>query len=287
MGLMEYSDYVYVVPSELGGFGYMVDPGSSHSYVFVGRDGKRYRDETSSIVHRHPNLPEMDYDDKLYQYRHRPMFMVFDQALFDALNPLWDMPSSYPKIRLAKNPGEALAVDWSSNESAVERGWLFMGETLEELAANVRGNEACVSSECGIYEVDGIDAEGLKKTIEDFNAYCEAGEDEEFGRPIDEMAPFGSGPYYAIEITNGVMNTNGGPMRNEYAQTLNAYGEIIPRLYNTGEFGSFNGMLYNFGNLMEAATTGRVAAEHAAGLEAWESEDLLSKELDGVYGARR
>ena len=51
---------------------------------------------------------------------------------------------------------------------------------------------------------------------------------------------------------------------------MDPYGQPIPRLYNAGEFGSYNGYVYCIGNILEALTTGRVAARHAVTLDAWE-----------------
>ncbi|MBR2836112.1 MAG: FAD-binding protein [Coriobacteriales bacterium] len=259
MGLVEATTEVYNVPSDELGVrcaaslrSSTLGSSSNYKFIFVGKNAKRYCNEKSAVGHKHGCFPEFIYDDDNFDFALRPMFMIFDQSMFDDTNPL------------SKSGGDG----WPSNEYAVEKGWIFKGETIEELAANIKSNTACTLEEDWI---NGIDADTLRATVADYNQYCEDGEDPEFGRKPEEMLPLDNPPFYAIELGNGLMNTNGGPQRNEYAQTLNGYGETIPRLYNTGEFGSFNGLLYNFGNLMEAVTTGRVAAQHAATLEAWDA----------------
>ena len=69
-----------------------------------------------------------------------------------------------------------------------------------------------------------------------------------------------------------LLNTQGGPKRNENAQTLDWDGNSIPRLYNCGEFGSIYAYMYNGGgNVGEAIATGRVAGLHAVGLDPWDA----------------
>ena len=88
------------------------------------------------------------------------------------------------------------------------------------------------------------------------------------------MLPIDKGPYYAVELCFSCINTQGGPAKNGECQTLNAFDEVIPRLYNCGELGSYNGFLYTYGNILEALTTGRVAANHALTLPNWDEQSL-------------
>ena len=82
--------------------------------------------------------------------------------------------------------------------------------------------------------------------------------------PLEE-----NGPYYAIQLMWTLDFTEGGPRRNGKCQTISVRKEPIPRLYSTGEFGSFNSTFYSIGGLVQACTTGRIAGREAAGLEPW------------------
>ena len=58
-----------------------------------------------------------------------------------------------------------------------------------------------------------------------------------------------------------VLNTDGGPRRNEKAQILDLDGNPIPRLYSAGEFGSVWCDKYQgAGNISECLAFGRIAA---------------------------
>ena len=149
----------------------------------------------------------------------------------------------------------------------MEKGWLFKGDTLEELAAAIQADRPCGDPSEAI---DGIDAEELQSTVDHWNELCAAGEDPDFGRDPSHMLPLDNPPYYAIELGFSSINTQGGPVRNENCQTMDPYGNPIPRLSNAGEFGSDHAFVYDIGNILEALTTGRVAAQHAVTLDAWE-----------------
>ena len=91
----------------------------------------------------------------------------------------------------------------------------------------------------------------------------------EFGRTL-MLAPFGSGPFYAVEMSPSMLNTQGGPRRNERAQIVRPDGTPIPRLYSAGELGSIYSYLYQgTGNIGECLAFGRIAGRNAVAETAW------------------
>ncbi len=86
--------------------------------------------------------------------------------------------------------------------------------------------------------IEGIDPEALKSTVEAYNATAAAGEGDAFNRKPETCVALGDGPFYAIEMGMGIINTQGGPKHNEHNQTLDTNNQVIPRLYNVGELGS-------------------------------------------------
>ena len=69
------------------------------------------------------------------------------------------------------------------------------------------------------------------------NRHCKAKHDADFGRAL-MLAPIVDKPLYAIELLPSMLNTQGGPRRNENGQIVRPDGTPIPRLYSAGELGS-------------------------------------------------
>ena len=80
----------------------------------------------------------------------------------------------------------------------------------------------------------------------------------------------GEGPFFAVELSPSMLNTQGGPRRNEKAQIVRPDGTPIPRLYSAGELGSIYSYLYQgTGNIGECLAFGRIAARQAVAHTAW------------------
>ena len=74
---------------------------------------------------------------------------------------------------------------------------------------------------------------------------------------------YAQGPYYAVLLTPGVMDTLGGLVADTTARILDTEGNVIKGLYGAGEvLGNTQGAYYSVG-LGEAAVFGRVAARNA------------------------
>ena len=75
------------------------------------------------------------------------------------------------------------------------------------------------------------------------------------------------------ELSPSMLNTQGGPRRNEKAQIVRPDGSPIPRLYSAGELGSIYSYLYQgTGNIGECLAFGRVSGRNAAAEKPWEPE---------------
>ena len=86
------------------------------------------------------------------------------------------------------------------------------------------------------------------------------------------LAPIGPGPFYAVELSPSMLNTQGGPRRNETARIVRPNGTPIPRLYSAGELGSIYSYLYQgTGNIGECLAFGRVAGRNAAAETSWDA----------------
>ena len=111
----------------------------------------------------------------------------------------------------------------------------------------------------------GIPAGKLQQTVTDFNRMAEEGYDPAFYRAAETMRPFGEGPFYAIEMIQAFLNTQGGPRRSARAEVMGTDGEPIPNLYSAGEFGGMTPYQYNGGgNMAECLIFGQLAGVNAA-----------------------
>ncbi len=145
-------------------------------------------------------------------------------------------------------------VDAANYAVALEKGldadypYTYSGDTLEAMA-----------------EAAGIHAEGLKATIDNFNTFAQTGVDLNQGRAAATMKAFGEGPYYAVKLMPSILNTQGGPRRNENAEVLDRDGNAIPHLYSAGELGGMTSLQYQGGsNIAECFIFGAIAGKNAA-----------------------
>ena len=142
---------------------------------------------------------------------------------------------------------------WSGDNSVeLEKGWIKRGKTVADLASNI-----------------GLDPTTLEATVGHWNKDSGSGIDTEFGRTL-MLSPLSEGPYYAVELSPSMLNTQGGPRRNNKAQIVKPDGTPIPRLYSAGELGSIYSYLYQgTGNIGECLAFGRIAGREMAALSSW------------------
>ncbi|MBN1664170.1 MAG: FAD-binding protein [Deltaproteobacteria bacterium] len=217
-------------------------------FIFVNKTGRRFMNEAKRLTFRKEPLEVTYFDHEAACYPNLPCYLIFDETQ-RLKGPLYRMTGGmvgYASIRGFD--------DWSEDNSAeIAKGWIIKANTLEELAART-----------------GIDPTGLKQSVGQNNKDHSAQADDAFGRPADSRRLIVTPPYYAAEFCLSIVNTQGGPRHNRFAQTLDTEGNIIPRLYTPGELGSFFGHLYQGGsNLPEALAFGRIAGECAAKEKPW------------------
>jgi len=84
--------------------------------------------------------------------------------------------------------------------------------------------------------------------------------------------PFRDPPYYAVELSPSMLNTQGGPRRNEKGQIVRPDNTPIARLYSAGELGSIYSYLYQgTGNIGECFAFGRICARNAVAESRWDA----------------
>lgn len=240
----------------------------SNNYLEVNQQGSRWHAESDpGDPHNgwHPYLP---FNEDICDYDHIPSWTIFDQTAFAAgrIGP------HYSDILAHANYLEDFPEElggwgndfWSEdNSKEVEKGWILKGETLDELV-----------SEINKYN-QWMDAETLKAMVARYNEMAIAGNDTDFNRTVDTMAPVETPPFYAYPVYPGGCSTYGGAKRNENGQVVDWNDVPIPRLYSAGSFGNFLGHTYGItgGNVGENMVFGRLSARHASALEPWDAEE--------------
>jgi len=179
------------------------------------------------------------YDSSQAEYPNQLLFMIYDQRTAEAYAgayPLPEKPSGAPHV--------------------------LEGESLQQLAGQIQSRLAEIAPQTGGLALASAFAENLKTTLERFNDFARTGRDEDFRRgaagydnewhavfsplradsdrpanenPSPTMHPFNdSGPYYAIILAAGALDTNGGPVIDASARVLDTEDEPIPGLYGAG-----------------------------------------------------
>ena len=112
-------------------------------------------------------------------------------------------------------------------DEAIREGWACKADSLKEIS-------------------DYFGLTNLEETVKKYNAMCETGVDEEFGKSQIFMRPIKEGcGYYAFEYAGGFWCTMGGVKTDATLRALNEENEAIPGIYIGGmEMGSAFGRTY-------------------------------------------
>lgn len=138
-------------------------------------------------------------------------------------------------------------------------------ELVGDKHADVLARAVTANSLAELAMLIGAEPEILAKTVDSFNFFAAQGIDYEYGRDPGNLRAFGDGPYYAIELRQAMLNTQGGPRRNSRAEILDPSGQPIPHLYGAGELGGICAGQYQGGqNIAECLIFGKIAGQNAA-----------------------
>jgi succinate dehydrogenase/fumarate reductase flavoprotein subunit len=204
------------------------------SWILVDGSGRRFMNEYQPYVHDTGHRFFDRYDPTTMRFPAVPAFMVFDEAA----------RRMYPVAKSYINDPEIAPYDWSDdNLREVELGILKRADSIAGLARAMKVPEA-----------------RLERTVSEWNALCESGAPESFGRPAATRTPVATPPFYCGEVWPVVSNTQGALTHDVGQRVLDTFGQPIPRLYVAGELGSIWGFLYlSGGNLSECLAGGRLA----------------------------
>ncbi len=210
-------------------------------HLMVNLLGERFMDESI--------LPNTTFaGNAISRQKNRSGFLIFDDTIKKHMETVgFDDVSVVFRVTKANN------LDGKIKE-ILDKGFkdIFVADSLEELAAKT-----------------GIDAAGLKKTVEEYNGFCEKGYDAVFNKNHRLLRPIKTPKFYAGRFLPGAYGSLGGIKINHRTEVLNKDWKKIPGLYAVGtDANTIYGDSYVFvlpGNTMGfALSTGRIAGENAA-----------------------
>ena len=246
--------------SSLLGFG--ATGATSYPMIYVNRFGNRFMNEYCYSGHTDDAKAYDDFTEKftspdgadICDWENLPFYAIFDSKAMAAGALAGNVDYS----------GVHNLYTWSKDNSVeLAAGWIVTGATPQALGAKITSKDF-------FGNVVGMNANGLAATVTAWNAACAGGADTAFGRAVSTLKPLSNPPYYAMELIECQTNTDGGPVHDIYARTLDFNNTPIPRLYSPGELGSlWGGLYYGAGNVCESVTMGRVAGAQAATLPSW------------------
>ncbi len=218
----------------LGG-GVFYPPGDS--MLQVNRHGVRVVNENRNYNDR--TQVHGIYDPSRAEYPNQLLFMVYDQRTAEAFAGVHPLPAT---------PTGA--------------DYVVKGESLADLADALAARLRALAPHTGGFELASGFTEQLAATVSRYNGFARAGQDEDFARgsagydrewflvfspmrtdtrwprnagPNPTMHPLrDTGPYYAIILGPGALDTSGGPVIDAQARILDTRGRPIPGLYGTG-----------------------------------------------------
>jgi 3-oxosteroid 1-dehydrogenase len=202
----------------------------------VNRYGNRIMDEKRNYNDR--TMMHFVWDPQRAEWKNMLVFLIYDQRTAS----LWQGFPPFP-VQGAEAP------------------YIISGNNFDDLSKNIDSRLEVLSGHTGGFRLDSNFSVNIKKTATSFNEFALSGKDIDFHRgdynydrewttfpptvPGTEWPPKDSknytmfplspnGPYYAIILGAGTLDTNGGPVINERAQVLNTENKPITGLYGAG-----------------------------------------------------
>lgn len=180
--------------------------------------------------------------------------------IWDAMKHEW--PNQFLMMVYDKRTAELFGGRFPLPPTGTSAPYVIQGDDLPSLGEAIKNRLAKLAAHTGVFELDSVFSKNLESTIERYNGFARRGVDEDFGRGSKRydrlwhsrvwsypnqgtehsleranptMSPLAAnGPYYAIILAPGTLDTNGGPMINPKGEILDNRGKPIPGLYGSG-----------------------------------------------------
>jgi 3-oxosteroid 1-dehydrogenase len=236
--------------------------------ILVNKHGRRVVNEKRNYNDR--TRAHQAWDAGAVDYPNQLLFMIFDQRVMEVFGGNYPIPADIREV-----------------------SYIVNGNTLAELQNNLQKRLDSLAEKISSYPLAEKFSAQLEETIERYNGFAKAGVDEDFHRgahpaetewqayfsrprqgmqdrvgsmPNATMHPLAQGPYHAIIIAPGALDTNSGPVIDAQARVLDGQGRPIAGLYGAGNcISSPTGEAYMGagGTIGPAMTFGYIAAKTA------------------------
>lgn len=207
--------------------------------LWVNQDGIRFCDESTAAEHTNANLLVMQPG--MYGYS------IMDEEMMQDL-------IQHPTPRI--------------NNEFLQPGDPKVKRQLDDLAKKYPDQCLIANSLEEIADWLGVDSAVFQDTVDKYNAACDAGYDDEFFKPAEQLKVLHTPPYYVCRFSPLMIETIGPVVVNHHFQVLRAADrKPIPGLYAGGAITSgWQGHDYELwgANLGYGLSSGRIAADHIA-----------------------
>ncbi|MGM9615152.1 MAG: FAD-dependent oxidoreductase [Oscillospiraceae bacterium] len=203
-----------------------------HFCVWVNREGKRYCAEDVAGRNGMTNI--------LVAQPGKVGYALFDNTMLE------ELAAGRRQFPMAAMLDTSKIPDYLRSES---RKWVCISEDWDEIAAWM-----------------GAKPEVLRRTVEEYNRFCENGEDEAFGKSADELVPLKDGPFYAVKFCPLIIDTFGPVVTDREMRVIGRDDKPVAGLYAAGVIvAGLQGRDYYISgaNLGFALGTGLLAGETA------------------------
>jgi fumarate reductase flavoprotein subunit len=211
--------------------------------VWLNKEGERFMQESASFS-------PFEAVNGVLRQPEQVCFSIFDEALLQ-----YSQKNGMERPFQSSLHSRRMMTDWHV---------AFKKEAAE-------GRMMIADSWDGIAEWTGIKPAKLKAAIEEYNACCEKGHDDQFAKNPKNLKAFKTPPYYVVKCAPGILSTFGGIKTNHRMEVVDKTGSPIKGLYAAGNdaAGGFCGSTYNVrlagAGCGFAFNSGRIAGENAAG----------------------
>ena len=181
-------------------------------YLFVNKDGKRFMNEDCYVQGRATSFMRQP-DGVIYSILPGDYMKHVEESLQYGGGLFWGIPRHEYGIDIDVEEGCQHFV-----KLAFEAGNAWQADTIEALADQI-----------------DVDKEQFLKTFAEYNAFCHAKDDKQFGKRPELLYPMDQGPYIALKIGVVLLEVVGGLQINTKMQVMRADRTPIPGLYAIGD----------------------------------------------------